>query len=104
MVLEAGESAPLAGLELAFEQHVADHPSFARDGVQREQPRAGELVAALVAVKSPEQLVAAADCKSRRAARHRLLQRGSHGCERRGDQLLLAVLAPTDVVEVMLSR
>src|SRR5690348_14471941 len=35
VVLEARERAPLAGLELALEQDVADHPALAGNGVQR---------------------------------------------------------------------
>src|SRR4029078_3073515 len=38
VVLEAGQRARLAGLELAFEQDVADHPPLARDRVEREAP------------------------------------------------------------------
>ena len=34
VVLEAGQRAPLAGLELALEQHVADHPPLAGDRVR----------------------------------------------------------------------
>ena len=46
VVLEAGERAPLAGLELALEQDVADHPPLAGDRVQREQADARQLGAA----------------------------------------------------------
>ena len=41
VVLEAGQRARLAGLELALEQDVADHPPLAGDGVQRQQPAPG---------------------------------------------------------------
>ena len=39
VVLEAGQRAPLAGLELALEQDVADHAPLAGDGLQRERAR-----------------------------------------------------------------
>ena len=45
VVLEAGQRAPLAGLELALEQDVADHPPLAGDRVQRKQADARQLVA-----------------------------------------------------------
>src|SRR5262249_60217077 len=68
VVLEPGQRAALTRLELALEQHVADHPSLARDGVQREQAHAGQLVAALVAVEAAEKLVAAGDGQETLAA------------------------------------
>src|SRR3954470_23775795 len=61
VVLEAGERAPLARLERALEQDVADHPALAGDRVQRQQAHTGQLVAALVAVDVPEELISAAD-------------------------------------------
>src|SRR5205807_365561 len=45
VVLEPGERAPLAGLELALEQHVADHAALSRDCLEREQPDAGHVLA-----------------------------------------------------------
>ena len=54
MVLEAGERPPLTRLELALQQHVADHPPLAGDRVQREEPDPGKLLAAPVAVEVPE--------------------------------------------------
>ena len=104
VVLEAGQRAPLAGLELALEQDVADHPPLAGDRVQRQQPDARQLVAALVAVEAPEELVAAADRERRGSALDGLPQRRPQRRERRGDQLLLAVLAAADVEEVVLAR
>ena len=43
VVLEARERAPHAGLELALEQDVADHPPLAGDRLEREEPDAGQL-------------------------------------------------------------
>ena len=43
VVLEPGERAPVAGAELALEQHVADHPPLAGDRVKREQADARQL-------------------------------------------------------------
>ena len=65
----------LARLELAVEQHVADHPPLAGDRVEREEPDARQLLAVEAAVAAAEQLVAAADREQRRAARDRLAQR-----------------------------
>src|SRR5207249_3084409 len=73
-------------------------------GLQGKEPDAGKVVAALVAVGAPEQLVAAADGQQRRAAGDRLPQRLAVGGERGGDELLLAVLAAADVVEVVRAR
>src|SRR5204863_2904092 len=64
----------------------------------------GQLVAALVAVEATEELVTAANRKRSGAALDGLAQRGPHGRQRRGDQLLLAVLAAADVEEVVLAR
>jgi hypothetical protein len=91
-------------LELALEQDVADHPPLAGHRVQRQQAGSRQLVAALVAVEAPEQLVPAADRQGGGTTLDRLGQRGAHGRERRRDQLLLTVLAATDVVEVVLAR
>ena len=43
MVLEAGKRPPIPGLELAFEQDVADHAPLAGDRVVWEEPDPGEL-------------------------------------------------------------
>jgi hypothetical protein len=61
VVLEAGERLLPAWLELAFEENVADHPLRARGRVQGQQADAWQLVAALVAVGTAEQLIPAAD-------------------------------------------
>src|SRR4029078_10684449 len=71
VVLEAGQRALLARLELALPQDVADHPALACDRVQRKEAGARELVAALVAVEAPEELVAGAGRQSRAAVDHR---------------------------------
>ena len=100
VVLEACER--LAGPR-ALEQDVADHPLLTRDGVQRQQACAGQLDAPQVAVGRTEQLIAAADCEEGSGA----LDRVAQGLGARGevgrDELLLAVLAATDVVEVVLA-
>jgi len=103
VILEAGQSPPLTGLELALEEDVADHPPLAGHGVEREQPDPGQLVAALVAIEAPEQLVAAADREQRSAALDSSANAFAVGREGRGDQLLLAVLPAADVVEVVLA-
>src|SRR5262249_59316947 len=46
VVLEPGERSHDPGLELALEQHVADHARVARDGLQREEADAREVGAA----------------------------------------------------------
>ena len=68
VVLEAGERPPLARLELALEQHVADHPLLAGDGLEREQSDARHVLAVEAAIAAAEQLVAAADGEQRGAA------------------------------------
>ena len=76
VVLEAGQRPPLARLQLALEQDVADHPPRPGDRVEREERRRpGSSVAATSRYDAPEQLVAAADGEHRRAARDRLAQR-----------------------------
>ena len=104
VVLEAGERPALAGLELALEQDVADHPPLARDRLVREEPDAGHVDAVAVAVAAAEQLVAAADGEHGGAARDRLLDCVSLRGEIRRDQRLLAILAAADVEEVVLAR
>ena len=63
VVFEPRQRAPHAGLELALEQDVTDHPRLARHGLQREEPDAGQLDAVEVPIGASEQLVAAADGK-----------------------------------------
>ena len=102
VVLEAGERLPVARLELALEQDVADHPPLARDGLERQQADARHVLAVEAAVAAPEQLVAAAhreQCGA--AADDRLVQRLRLRGEVLGDEQLLTVLAAADVVEVV---
>ena len=61
VVLEARQRPRLPGLELALEQHVSDHPPLPGHGVQRQEARSGQLVAALIAIGAPEELITAAD-------------------------------------------
>ena len=68
VVLEARERAALARLELALEQHVADHPPLAGDRLERQQADAGHVLAVEAAVAAAEQLVAAAHGEQRGAA------------------------------------
>src|SRR5262245_10502318 len=104
VVLEARERPPNARLELALEQAVADHPALARDRVQREEPRTGQLRAAASPVEATEELVAAAHGEHGGAALSSLPQRLAPRREIRGDELLLAVLAAADVEQVVLAR
>ena len=101
MVLEAGQRPPVARVELALEQDVADHAPLAGDRLEREEPDAGQLDAGQVAVEAAEQLVAAADGEQGRAAgdgrAERLALRGQVG----RDQRLLAILPAADVEEVV---
>ena len=103
MVLETRDGSALAGHELAFEQDVADHPPLARNGVVREEADAGEQLALLVDIAAAKELVAAADGEERCAGVDRLLDRGPLLDQVRGDQRLLAVLAATDVEQVVLA-
>jgi hypothetical protein len=54
VVLEAGKRTSDPGLELALEQHVADHASLPRDRVEREQADAGQLCPLEVSIRAPE--------------------------------------------------
>ena len=102
VVLEAGERLAVARLELALEQHVADHPPLAGDGLERQEPDARHVLAVEAAVAAAEQLVAAAHREQRGAAvDDRLDQRLRLRREVLGDEELLAVLAAADVVEVV---
>ena len=103
VVLEASERSLLAGLELALEQHVADHAPVARDGLEREQADSGHVLAVKAAIAAAEQLIAAADGERSGSAIHRLLQRLGLAREIVRDEQLLAVLPAADVVEVVLA-
>ena len=67
MVLEAGEWPDSARLELALEEHVADHPRRARNGLVAEEPGARHQRAVAAAVSPPEKLVPAAHGEQRGA-------------------------------------
>ena len=86
MVLEPRHGPPLAGIELALDQDVADHPALAGDGLVREEADAGLLDAVRVEVEAAEELIAAADCEERRARAHLRAQRVALPCEVGRDQ------------------
>src|SRR5687768_2851418 len=104
VVLEARQKLALAGLELAFEEHVADHAALAGHCLVRKEADAREHRAVAPAVGAAEQLVAAADREDRRAACRRLLQSLALLDEVDRHQRLLAVLAAADVEEVVVAR
>src|SRR5262249_16612482 len=104
VVLEPGKRPQEAGLELALEQHVADHAGVAGDGLQREQTDAREIDAVEVAVRAAHELVPAAHGEQRGAAGDRGRPAGGSGDEILGDELLLAVLAAADIEEIVLAR
>src|SRR5712691_12208505 len=104
VVLEAGERSRRAGLELALEEHVADHPPRACHCLERQEPDARHVLAVKAAVAATEQLVAAAHRKERGSARDNgLEQRLRLRREILRDEELLPVLAAADVVEVVYS-
>ena len=104
MVLEPRERSLLSGLELALDQHVADHAALARHGLEGEEADAGHVLAVETAVAAAEQLVAAADRERCRALPDRLVQRLGLPHEILGDEELLSILAAADVIEVVLAR
>ena len=101
VVLEPGERSPGPR---AVQQHVADHAARPRDRLQRQEGDARKLDAGDVAVRTPEQLVAAADREKGGVALDRRSQRVRLAGEVVGNELLLAVLTAADVVEVDLAR
>ena len=54
VVLEAGDHAPPAGLEVALDQDVTDHPALSGDRMQRQQTDPGQLGARTLAVVAAE--------------------------------------------------
>src|SRR5881397_2529104 len=50
LVLEAGKRSPDAGVELALEQDVTDHPPLTGDGFEREKPDSRQVRAVKVTV------------------------------------------------------
>src|SRR5881398_3106224 len=103
VVLEAGERPRRSGLELALEEHVADHPPRPGYGVERQQADARQLLAALVAVEMAEQLIAAADGQERRPRLEGLVERGPECGELGRDQRLLTILTTAHVEQVVFS-
>ncbi len=103
MVLETRDGPALAGHQLAVEQDVADHPPLACNGLVRKQADPGERLALLVDIPTTEKLVAAADSQQRCAGVHRLLDHRPLLDQVRGDQRLLAVLAATDVEQIVVA-
>src|SRR5436305_11939656 len=69
--------------------------------MEGEKPRAGQLGTALVAVEVPEDLVSTTDRERGSAAGDGLPQCATHLGQRRGDQLLLAILAAPNVEEIV---
>src|SRR6185437_10892658 len=102
VVLEAGKRTSDPGLELALEQHVADHASFPRDCVERQQSDAGQLGPVEVSIRAPEQLVAAADREHRGSIGHRPTYVFRLRRQIRRDKGLLAVLAASDIQQIVL--
>ena len=104
VVLEAGKRSPDAGVELALEQDVTDHPPLTGDGFEREKPDSRQVRAVKVTVRAAEQLVAAADGEDRRARLRRCDDPVALGGDVVGDQRLLTVLAAADVQQIVRGR
>src|SRR4029079_18779997 len=90
--------------ELALEQYVADHPPAAGDGLEGEQPDAGQLLAGDVDVPTSEELIAAADGENCSPALGRRADSVALGREAWSDQRLLTILAAADVEQVVVAR
>src|SRR5205085_9231557 len=65
MVLEARQRSAYAGLELAVQEDVADHPPLPGNGLEREQADARHVLAVKAPIAPTQQLVAAADGEQR---------------------------------------
>ena len=104
MVLEPDDRPPLARVELALDQHVADQANISGHRVQRKDAGTGLLAPRAVTVVAAEQLVAAADGEQDRAAGHGLGQRRAAAGEIGCDEGLLAVLPAADVEEIRVGR
>ena len=72
VVLEPGQRSPNSGLELAFEQDVADHPALSGNGVERKDTGTGQFDSQAVPVEPTEKLVATTNGQTRRPSGHRL--------------------------------
>src|SRR5207244_8914667 len=92
----------VAGLELALEEDVADHPPVSGDGLEREDARAGHVLSVEAAVAAPQELVAAADREHSGSAGDRLPQPGRLRGHVLGDEQLLPIVPAADVEEVVL--
>jgi len=75
VVLEAGQRPPHARLQLALKQDVADHPSLARDRLQREDADPGQIGTVEIQVRTAEQLVTATHRQDGGAPGHGCAQR-----------------------------
>src|SRR3990172_2555235 len=104
VVLEPGELVLLTWLELAFEKDVTDHARRPGHGLVREQSNSGHQRAIASAVAATEELVPAAHRKHRHARRMRGVDRLALLDEVRSNERLLAILAATDVEEVVRMR
>src|SRR5439155_6808053 len=103
VVLEPRERQPLSGLELALDQHVADHPALAGDCLEGQETDTRHVLAVKAAVAASEELVAAADRKHRGALPDGLLQLLRLLDEIPCDEELLSILSAANVVEVVLA-
>ena len=100
VVLEPRHRRRDAVAEVDLEQHVADQPPLAGDGLEREEPGARHPGAVAAAVAAPEQLVAAAHGEQRRSRLDGPPQVVAPPREVGRDERLLAILAAADVDEV----
>jgi hypothetical protein len=102
MILEARQRTAYAGIELALEQHVADHALLACDRLERKQADPGHVLSVEAAIAASEELIAAAHREQRGASfQHGLLQRFGLRGKVRCHAELLSVLAAADVIEVV---
>src|SRR5205085_12612695 len=104
VVLEAGEHPPDPGFELALEQDVADHAPLTGDRLEREEADAREVDAVEVAVRTAEQLVAAADSEQCRAVGDRRQHVLGLGGQILRDKCLLTILTAADAQQVLRAR
>src|SRR5437763_12375766 len=92
----------IARPEPALEEDVADHPPLAGDGLERENARAGHVLAVEAAIAPAEELVAAAYREHGVAPSHRLPEPVRLRGEVARDEQLLAIMTAADVEEVVL--
>ena len=101
VVLEPGKLPGGAGLELTLQEHVADHPRRARDGLVAEEARTRHERAVAAAIPASEELVPATDREEGRSLGDRLTDRRALLRQVGRDQRLLAILAASDVEEIV---